>query len=70
MDYPNSAEIVFSGQNDTTLKLTVTTPAGCKGSDDLSVVVHQGNFATLHPAPDTGEMSKGHCFYACNRCWS
>lgn len=49
----NQANMVFSGQNDATLTLTVTTPAGCSGSDNVQVTVHQGNFAEVSPA-DTG----------------
>ncbi|RYZ55976.1 MAG: gliding motility-associated C-terminal domain-containing protein, partial [Sphingobacteriales bacterium] len=54
IDFPNSKNIVFSGQQDVKpLTLTLTTPAGCTGADDLDITVHQGNFATLVPA-DTG----------------
>lgn len=47
---PSAANIVFNGEQDTTLTLTVTTPAGCKGSDDMAVIVHPGNFASMTPA--------------------
>jgi len=54
VNFPNQRDIVFGGQQEVKpLTLTVTTPAGCRGSDELDITVHQGNFATLAPA-DTG----------------
>lgn len=54
IDFPTKPNIVFSGQaNVMPLTLTVTTPAGCVGFDDLDITVHKGNFATLSPT-DTG----------------
>ncbi|XZF13857.1 choice-of-anchor L domain-containing protein [Chitinophagaceae bacterium MMS25-I14] len=50
VDDPTSKDIVFDGQKDTTLVLTVTTPAGCTGNDDMNITVHQGNFASVAPA--------------------
>ncbi|WP_165836319.1 choice-of-anchor L domain-containing protein [Taibaiella soli] len=50
IDEPTQKDIIFSGEQDTTLTLTVTTPAGCKGSDDMNIVVHPGNFAAMTPA--------------------
>ncbi len=50
IDDPTKADITFSGMVDTTLTLTVTTPAGCSGSDDVKITVHPGNFASLTPA--------------------
>lgn len=54
VDDPNSKDIVYSGQSDETLTLTVKTPAGCTGSDDVFITVRQGNFASMTPEPDTG----------------
>ena len=54
VDDPSAKNIVFNGQTDVMpLTLTVTTPIGCNGSDDLDITVRQGNFATLSPS-DTG----------------
>jgi gliding motility-associated-like protein len=53
IDFPNSKDIVFSGETDRTLTLTVTTPAGCTGSDNMQITVHPGNFASVSPE-DTG----------------
>jgi len=50
IDDPTHENVIFSGEQDTTLTLTVTTPVGCKGSDDMNVVVHPGNFAVMTPA--------------------
>ncbi len=47
---PTLPDIIFSGQtNVLPLTLTVTTPAGCTGSDNLNITVHPGNFGTLNP---------------------
>ena len=47
--------VVFSGQSDASLTVTVTTPVGCKATDILDITVHQGNFASLNPnSRDTG----------------
>lgn len=54
IDLPNSKDVVFNGQSDVTpLTLTVQTPAGCHGADDMNITVHQGNFASITPV-DTG----------------
>jgi len=45
----NSGQKIFSGQSDTTLWLTVTTPAGCNSSDSINIKVHPGNFAFITP---------------------
>lgn len=51
VDYPTNKDMVFSGQSDVApMTLTVTTPAGCIGSDDVNITVHQGNFGSLAPA--------------------
>jgi gliding motility-associated-like protein len=42
--------VVISQINASPLTLTVTTPAGCTGSDNINVVVHPGNFGTLTPS--------------------
>lgn len=47
---PGIKDIIFSGQtNVLPLTFTVNTPAGCNGSDEVNVVVRQGNFGTLIP---------------------
>jgi gliding motility-associated-like protein len=47
---PTSLNIVFSGQtNVLPLTLTVTTPAGCTGDDEVDITVHPGNFGSLTP---------------------
>ncbi len=46
---PSARDIVFSGQSTVGLTLQVSTPASCKGSDDLIVTVRSGNFGTLEP---------------------
>jgi gliding motility-associated-like protein len=54
VDDPTARNIVFKGQQTVNpLTLTVKTPAGCSGFDDLVVTVHEGDFATLAPS-DTG----------------
>jgi hypothetical protein len=50
VDAPTTSSVVFSGQQDTTLVLTVKTPAGCVGRDSARVTVRQGNFGTLNQA--------------------
>lgn len=47
---PNEPNTWFFGHTTTTLTLVVTTPAGCKGSDDAVVTVFSGSFASVHPA--------------------
>lgn len=46
---PTTPSVVFFGQQDTTIVLTVTTPAGCVGRDSVDITVRQGNFASLTP---------------------
>lgn len=54
VNVPTTKDIVFSGQADVKpLLLTVSTPAGCRGTDGLDITVHKGNFGKLAPA-DTG----------------
>ena len=54
VDFPNNANVVFSGQATVSpMTLTVKTPAGCTGNDQLNITVHKGNFAKVVPA-DTG----------------
>lgn len=50
---PSQADVVFSGLATETLTLTVTTPAGCSGNDDVTVTVKPGNFGSISPAGDT-----------------
>jgi len=47
--HDGTGQLVFAGQKDTTLWLTVRTPAGCTGSDSVRVTVHPGNFASITP---------------------
>lgn len=54
LDDPTQQEVVFNGQSDETLTLTVKTPAGCTGSDNVTITVHQGDFGEMLPSPDTG----------------
>jgi len=49
VDSATAQSVVFFGQQDATLVLTVTTPAGCTGQDQAQVTVRQGNFAELTP---------------------
>lgn len=49
LDNSNTNAVVFTPGMDTWLKLMVTTPAGCAGSDTALITVHPGNFAR----PDT-----------------
>lgn len=48
LDDPAASSVVFKGDS-TTLMLTVTTPAGCKGVDSALIRVYPGNFASLNP---------------------
>jgi gliding motility-associated-like protein len=41
--------ILFTGQQDAQLILTVKTPKNCVGRDSINIVVHQGNFAAISP---------------------
>ncbi len=50
LDDPSSKNVTFSGQASVSpLSLSVATPAGCIGTDDLDITVRQGNFASLVP---------------------
>lgn len=53
MGDPTVPNTWFFGHNTTNVTLVVTTPAGCKGSDDATVTVFPGSFASVSPA-DTG----------------
>ena len=46
---PSIPNIVFTGQQDTTITLTVTTPLGCTGSDALHIHVYNSKFAAVTP---------------------
>lgn len=48
LDYTNILTPVLTAQNNTTYTLTVTTPAGCRGTDNVNVTVWPGNFATIN----------------------
>jgi gliding motility-associated-like protein len=51
---PTAKDVVYSGDIDVTpLLVTVKTPAGCMGSDYLTITVRPGNFGALAPQ-DTG----------------
>ncbi|WP_165836233.1 choice-of-anchor L domain-containing protein [Taibaiella soli] len=50
---PDQPDTWFFGHTTTNLTLVVTTPAGCKGSDDVLVTVFSNSFASVNPA-DTG----------------
>lgn len=45
--------VLFTGQQDAGLFLTVTTPAGCSGDDSLNIIVYQGDFASITPLDTT-----------------
>lgn len=47
VDDPAVKDIVFKAGDSTHMFLTVTTPAGCTGSDSVLINVHPGNFATI-----------------------
>jgi len=47
LDDPNIAEPVFTALTTTTLTLTVKTPAGCTGSDDVKFTVVPTDFITI-----------------------
>jgi gliding motility-associated-like protein len=49
--------VIFREESDTQVILDVTTPAGCKGSDTVNIIVHPGNFATA--APLNGDLCPG-----------
>lgn len=60
---PAARDIVFSGQADVAgLTLYVTTPAGCTGTDELDIVVHEGNFGSLTPV-DTAICPRDSVYY-------
>ena len=46
----NTPNVIFTGAVDTTLALYVTTPVGCSDSENIRIVVHPGNFASITPA--------------------
>ena len=51
VDDPSRKNIIFSGQaNAMPLSLSVATPAGCIGTDDLDITVHPGDFASVTPS--------------------
>lgn len=51
---PTERETVLTGNtNIAGLTLTVKTPAGCMGSDDMNITVFPGNFGTLTPSTAT-----------------
>jgi gliding motility-associated-like protein len=54
LDFPTEPDVAYSGLTDTTLMVTVKTPAGCTGVDSMHVVVFPGNFESLVPTTDTG----------------
>ena len=49
LENPTTPAVIFFGQQDEDVVLTVRTPAGCIGRDTARITVRQGNFATLSP---------------------
>ncbi len=49
LDNTTSASVVFSGNSNTKLFVTVTTPAGCTSNDSANITVFPGNFASMVP---------------------
>ncbi|PQJ10666.1 hypothetical protein CJD36_011890 [Flavipsychrobacter stenotrophus] len=49
LDNSTSANVVFDGTINTTLVVTVTTPAGCKAKDSALITIQPGNFASIIP---------------------
>lgn len=47
LDDSTKPVVVFKPGDSTLMILTVSTPAGCKGTDSTLIIVHPGNFATL-----------------------
>jgi len=47
LDNPAAPSVVFTAGDSTELILTVTTPAGCTGTDSVQITVHPANFATI-----------------------
>lgn len=50
---PGHQDPVFDGDESVRLRVTVTTPLGCEGSDEMEIVVNPGDFLSLN-LPDTG----------------
>ncbi len=49
IDKPSSPIIQFTGREDTTLRVTVRTPLGCRGRDSVRIHVYQAGFGKLSP---------------------
>jgi gliding motility-associated-like protein len=47
LDSTTTPVVVFSGNIDTMITLTVSTPKGCSAKDSAHITVHPGNFAKL-----------------------
>jgi len=47
LDNTNTSVVVFKGNADTTVVVTVATPKGCSSADSAHITVHPGTFATL-----------------------
>jgi gliding motility-associated-like protein len=47
LDSTTTPIVVFHGNHDTTVIVTVSTPKGCKGTDSAKITVHPGNFAKI-----------------------
>ncbi len=48
LDDGTAPNVVFTAGDTTKLVLTVTTPAGCSGSDSAIIYVYNGNFASMN----------------------
>ena len=53
LNYSYVPAVVYFGDSSSTVVLTVTTPAGCKGVDSIHVIVHPGGFGKLLTFTDT-----------------
>jgi gliding motility-associated-like protein len=57
IDSPNNASINFSGANDTSLVITVNTPAGCVGRDTVFVSVSNASLMAIPNAFSPGSAT-------------
>ncbi len=53
LETSTTTNVIYNGDSSSTVILTVTTPAGCKGIDSIHVLVHPGNFGQLLSFADT-----------------
>lgn len=59
LNYGNIPNVEFTGQQDATLRIAVTTPIGCTDTDEVHITVHPGNFAAVTPGSDTAICPHG-----------